>query len=502
MCADNTYNEVGEATKVEYLKTTNCSEHSAPVWFSETRNPSVRGETLSRSNTLASESYAYDSVGRLTEAKETPAAEGCSVRLYAYDEESNRTSQATRVPGGGGACATEGGTVLSHTYDSGNRLTDSGVAYDSFGNLTKVPAADAEGHELSSSFYVSGAVASQTQNGVTNNYYLDPEGRIRETVNGANATISHYDGSGQTVVWTSETGGKSTRNIPGIDGSLAAVQTNGGTPVLQLHDLQGDIAATAALSPSETKVLSTYNSTEFGVPNKEKAPPKFAWLGAGGVASSLSSGVITYGATSYVPQIGRALQSEVVEAPGIAPGGTGAGAAYVSQEEPWVFQGAAAEAAEAPGLEAAREEAALRAALAAGDPPTYETFHRLAARKVGKELDSIGTIGEFLNLFLDLPKEAISFLEKSLIDEFEHIQEALDWFHESGKKLMKCGYNKSVFLRICKLEYDEFKFSAFGVTLEFPNPWGMRPIVQECYDLGDNNMDCVHTVEIPRPPEG
>ncbi len=365
MCADTAYNSTGEATGIEYLKTNICSEHSAPVWFSETRVPSVRGETFSRSSTLASEIYSYDSVGRLTETHETPTGEGCTTRLYAYDEESNRLSQTTRTPGTEGKCASEGGTTLGHTYDTGNRLTDAGVAYDSFGDLTKVPAADAEGHELSSTFYVDGAVASQTQNGATNNYYLDPEGRIRETVSGATPAISHYDGAGETVAWTSEGPEKTTRNIPGIDGALAAVQTNGGTPVLQLHDLQGNVAATAALSPSETKLLSTYNSTEFGVPNKEKAPPKYAWLGAGDVASAFSSGVITYGATSYVPQIGRALQSEPIEAPGIAPGGTGAGAAYMHQEEPWMFQGAAAAASEAPGLEAAREQAAMEAAMAA-----------------------------------------------------------------------------------------------------------------------------------------
>jgi YD repeat-containing protein len=499
MCADNTYNEVGEATKVEYIKTTNCSEHSAPVWFSETRNPSVRGETLSRSNTLASESYAYDSVGRLTEAKETPAAEGCSVRLYGYDEESNRTSQTTRAPGGGGACATEGGTVLNHTYDAGNRLTDSGVAYDSFGNLTKVPAADAEGHELSSSFYVSGAVVSQTQNGVTNNYYLDPKGRIRETVNGASATISHYDGAGGTVVWTSETGGKSTRNIPGIDGSLAAVQTNGETPVLQLHDLQGDIAATAALSPSETKVLSTYNSTEFGVPNKEKAPPKFAWLGAGGIASSLSSGVITYGATSYVPQIGRALQSEVVEAPGIAPGGTGAGAAYVSQEEPWVFQGAAAAAAEAPGLEAAREREAAEAAASVVDPWVTHLMNRKKAIELGETYWEAESIAVVLSMF-DLPADFVDLLGKIAGEFVSQVDDAFRWLHDAGEKLVGCGKNKwTDNLNICRFSYDqdELKLEVLGIgqTFKWPN-FSVEPRVEECKYGLNATLFCFHTVGI------
>ncbi len=371
MCADMTYNSVGQATQIEYLKTATCSQHSAPVWYTETLSPAVRGETLSRSSTLATEKYTRDTVGRLLEAQETPVGEGCSVRLYSYNEESSRTSQTTRTPGTGGKCATEGGVTLEHTYDEGNHLSDSGVSYDSFGNLTKVSAADAEGHELSSSFYVDGAVASQTQNGTTYNYYLDPEGRIRETASGTNITTTHYDGPGGAIGWTSETGGKSTRNIPGIDGSLAATQTNGAEAVLQLHDLQGDVVATASLSTSATKVLSAYNSTEFGVPNAEKTPPKFAWLGAANVASSLPSGVVTYGLTSYVPQLGRALQSEMVEPPA-ASGGSGAGAAYVSQLEPWVFQGAASAAAEAPGREAAREQAAAEAAAAAAEEGAEE----------------------------------------------------------------------------------------------------------------------------------
>jgi streptogramin lyase len=370
MCANTSYNDVKEATRIEYIKTSNCSESGAPVWYSETRTPSVRGETFDRSSTLAGESYFYDTIGRLTEAREVPAGGGCSVRLYAYDEESVRTSQTTRTPGVGGVCATEGGTTLTHTYDNANRLKDSGVTYDVFGNVTKLPAADAEGHELTSTFYVDNAVATQSQNGVTNSYYLDPAGRVRETVTGSTTAITHYDGAGDTVAWTSEGAGKGTRNIPGLDGGLAATQTNGEAPVLQLPDLQGDVIATASLSTEASKLLSTYNSTEFGVPNGS-TPPKYAWLGASEVASAFSTGVITYGSTSYVPQIGRPLQSERVAPPGL-PEGSGGGAPYVIQLEPWVMQGAAASAAEAPGLEAAREQAAAEEAEEASEEETEE----------------------------------------------------------------------------------------------------------------------------------
>jgi streptogramin lyase len=493
MCANYTYNSVGESTSVQYLKTSNCSESEPGIWYSNTRVPSVRGELLSQSSTLASENYAYDAAGRLSEAQETPAGEGCMVRTYAYDEEANRASSSSRTPGVGGACQTEGGTVEAHNYDEANRLADGGMAYDALGNVTKLPAADAEGHELTSTFYVDNAVASQTQSGVTNEYKLDPEGRTRETTTGSSKTISHYDGMGGAVAW-SESPEQWTRNVPGIDGALMATQTNGETPVLQLHDLQGNVAATIGDKAGETKLLSSYNSTEFGVPNAGKAPPKFAWLGAVGVESSLPSGVITSGSTSYVPQTGRALQSEAVEPPGL-PGGSGGGAAYTAQEEPWNMQGAAAAGAEAPGLEAARERAAMEASLLASDPVTYVTMHRMPARKMGKELDDIGTIGEALNIFLDVPETIVDFIVNTLIGHFENIDRALNWFHNSGQKLMKCGHNPSVFLRICKFEYDEFKWSVLGFTVEFPNPWGMWPVVEECYDFGAN-VDCVHKVHV------
>jgi streptogramin lyase len=501
MCANYTRNSVGEATHIEYIKTMSCSEHEAPVWYSETRNPSVRGETFSRTSTLASETYAYDTVGRLTEAHETPAGEGCSTRLYGYDEESNRTSQTTRAPGGEGKCATEGGTVQNHTYDEGNRLTDTGISYDVFGNVTKLPASDAEGHELSSTFYVDNAIATQSQNGVSDNYYLDPEGRVRETVSGANAIVTHYDIPGEAVAWTSESGGKSTRNIPGIDGSMSATQTNGATPVLQLHDLQGDVVATAALSTTETKVLSTYNSTEFGVPNAGKAPPKFAWLGAADVASAFSSGVITYGATSYVPQTGRVLQSEAVEPPG-APVGSGAGEAYTSQEEPWVFQGAAAEGTEAPGLEAAREQAALEAAIAAAvDPKEFVYMNKTKAREKAGELFGTSILGQLASI-LDIP----AGLVEAALDLGTGIamESVYGWFEEAADKLWKCGNNKWIVkgkgVNICRLQYDviEAKNVPLVGTVKFVN-FLSEPYVWECFKVGDD--PCFHEVFIPKPEE-
>jgi hypothetical protein len=112
--------------------------------------------------------------------------------------------------------------------------------------------------------------------------------------------VSHYDGDSGALAWTSEDAGETqkwTRNIPGIDGSLCATQkgegSTGGAVVVLLHDLSGNVVGEAALSETETKLLKSYNSTEFGVPSGKEAPPKYAWLGAAGVAGELSSGVVT-----------------------------------------------------------------------------------------------------------------------------------------------------------------------------------------------------------------
>jgi YD repeat-containing protein len=171
-----------------------------------------------------------------------------------------------------------GETTEKHTYDEADRLSDTGVEYEAFGNQTKIPAADAGEHEITASFYVDNQIAVQTQNGETTYYTYDPAGRTEKTVSEGTTkatVVNHYPGPGEAISWACEEaakeceegkGTKWTRNIPGIDGSLAATQHDSEAAVLQLHDLEGNIVATAALGETETKLLTTYNPTEFGVP--------------------------------------------------------------------------------------------------------------------------------------------------------------------------------------------------------------------------------------------
>jgi RHS repeat-associated protein len=369
MNAEYTYNQTGTPTGLEYIKTTHCTEKC--TWFSDAVVPSIHGQWLEQTSTLSHQAYTYDADGRLTQVQNTPAGKGCTTHVYAYDEDTNRLSLATHEPGSLGECTSTGGTEEKHSYDEADRLTGTGVKYSEFGNITSLPAADAGGTELTSAFYTDNQLASETQNGETIGYNVDPDGRTRETVSTGKTTadvIDHYAGGGSAPAWTVETpSGNWTRDIQGI-GGLAAIQVNGATPVLQLADLHGDIIATAALSETETKLLSTTDASEFGVPTTS-TPAKYSWLGAEQQPTELASGEIDMGARSYIPQLGRFLQPDPI------PGGSANAYTYtfgdpVNSSDPsgesslpsWFLEFAATNAQQVAEAAAAREAAIKRAA--------------------------------------------------------------------------------------------------------------------------------------------
>lgn len=308
------YDSTGDETALSYVQT-HCE--SKCTLYSQTRMHSIHNQALSETSTLSSENYSYDEAGRLTRAQETPAGEGCTTRVYGYDQETNIVSLTTRAPGAGGACSSEGGTVANHSFDSANRLLDSGTAYDAFGDITSLPSADAGGSALTSGFYADETLASQTQGEKTLTYGLDPLGRshlVTSTGTGGTTTVSHYSDDTRSPSWTEDSSGHWTRNIPNIIG-LAAIQSSGGAPVLQIEDLNGDVVGTASLSEGASSFLTTSAATEYGVP-RGSSPPKYGWLGGMRIATELPSGVIAMGARSYVPQIGRYLQPDPI------PGGS------------------------------------------------------------------------------------------------------------------------------------------------------------------------------------
>jgi RHS repeat-associated protein len=375
MTAYHTFDSTGAAISLEYKKLTDCTEEKEKCkWFTDTVVPSIHGQWLSQTSTFSKQAYKYNAAGALTEAQSTPTGKDCTARLYALDEDTNRTSMTTRESTSE-KCATEGGTIESHTFDSADRLTDPGIAYSKFGDITTLPWSDAGGksssENLTSTFYVDNQLDTQTQNGQTFGYNLDPAGRTMETVETGTKTAdiaSNYEGPGSEPSWTSNTTGETSRNIHGISGQLVAIQNNSETPVLELANLHGDLIATASYSETATELASKADTSEFGVPTLS-LPPKYSWLGAIELANEeLPSGAIDMGARSYVPEIGRFLQPDPI------PGGSANAYSYtfgdpVNSSDPsgeftasWLDAYLEEWAAGAAGGQTEREEAERRAA--------------------------------------------------------------------------------------------------------------------------------------------
>jgi tripartite motif-containing protein 71 len=366
MTATYTLNAAGEQVGLVYKKETHCTEKCE--WFTDSVVPSIHGQWLSQTSSLGKDAYTYDPAGRLVESQATPTGSGCVTRRYAYDEETNRTSLSTYQPNIKGECAIEAGTSEKHTYDPADRLTDPGTSYDAFGNTTSLAAADAGGSELKNGFYVDNQLATQTQAGETIGYNLDPAGRTREIVSTGKIVateVQHYTGPGNTPAWTGETSGNWRRNISTMTG-LTAIQHDSEAPILQLTNLHGDIIATATTSETATGLASTIKeASDYGVPASE-TPPRYSWLGAHEIPTELPSGVTGMGVRSYVPQLGRFLQTDP------RPGGSANAYAYVfgdpintndlTGEYTWGFSASLTESLDEHGHELAQAyEAELRA---------------------------------------------------------------------------------------------------------------------------------------------
>jgi RHS repeat-associated protein len=312
LVSKTSYDSTGAPTHRAYLKTSGCLAECTWLYFN--RDYSVFGQVVSQSSTLSSQIYSYDKVGRLTQVRDAPRGGPCTTRTYSYDADSNRTALVTRSAGAGGACdTTSAGTTQNYSYDAADRLLGTGLTYDNYGRITALPAAFAGGKALTSSYFSNDMVATQTQNGVTNTFGLDSALRQRQRTQGGGlqgTEVWHFGGGSDSPAWT-QFGSKWSRNIAGIGGELAAVQDSASGTLLQLTNLHGDVVATASLSTTATKPLSTFEFDEFGVP-KQATTPQFGWVGGKTRRTEFSSGVIQMGARSYVPTLGRFLSPDPV----------------------------------------------------------------------------------------------------------------------------------------------------------------------------------------------
>lgn len=307
---ETSYDETGSPNGLTYTKASNCG--ASCTWLSFAVERSINGQILLEDGTLGKDEYAYDKLGRLIGAKETPTGGSCTTRNYKYDKDSNRTEMTT-IPGVVGMCSSSGGATQQYSYDSADRLLSEGLSYDGFGRITSLPGALAGGKALSTEYFSNDMVATQSQNGVTNSFELDAMLRQRQRLQAGGlegVEVFHYAGPGDSPSWT-QRGSAWTRSIAGVGGELAAIQESGEEVELQLTNLHGDVTAKAALSPTATELKATLRFDEFGNPTGGSAG-RFGWLGGKQRRTELPSGVIQMGVRSYVPAIGRFLTPDPI----------------------------------------------------------------------------------------------------------------------------------------------------------------------------------------------
>jgi RHS repeat-associated protein len=325
LIATITTDESGERTKLRYVKAGNCG--TTCEWLLSQAAVNIHGQqtwqtTTSQAGPMSTDDSAYDAAGRLKDVNDrTGASAACTVRSYGYDANGNRTRLGTFAPATDGACqtATSSSTQTS-TYDEADRITDTGFDYDAFGRTLTVPAASAGGAQLTSTYYATDLVKSLSQDGTTRAYTLDPASRVstRATTTGSSTTTEtyHYSDTGDngldSPAWIAENAAATayTRMVAGPDGDLAAIRDGAGTRV-QLTNLHDDVVAEASTNASSTKLTVLGDTTAFGV-RRQPSDRRLAWLGGRQRSTELRSGVMSMGVRTYVPGLGRFLQTDPV----------------------------------------------------------------------------------------------------------------------------------------------------------------------------------------------
>jgi RHS repeat-associated protein len=324
LTANYGYDETDIPTSLSFAGeswTSPLTEGTVPDAHGDVTNQGIADTGLALAS---SQAFSYDKDGRLSSAQDTEGGQ-CTTRTYAYDVDSNRTSLATAPPGVGGICQITNPTNQNYTYDTADRVINSGYAYDTLGDITATPSTDAGSNgALSATYYANSMLASQTQNGATITWQLDPtEQRFASfTQNGVTYT-NHYSDGTSKVTWVSGSDGSWARYTTDFNGMLAAQATASGV-TLELPDLHGDVLATASASPSSTGPASTEVYNEFGVP-ETGATGTYQWLGGAEISAAALGGQLLMGARAYNPNTGRFSQTDPV------PGGSANAYDYSAQ---------------------------------------------------------------------------------------------------------------------------------------------------------------------------
>ncbi|MFI8513264.1 DNRLRE domain-containing protein [Streptomyces sp. NPDC085460] len=272
-------------------------------------NGRMAGHSLT-DGTGVSTVLGYDGAGRLTSAADTSAA-GCAVRSYGFDANSNRTSKSTTLDDCDPATADAVVTPESYAYDSADRLTGVGRTYDAFGRATTHGAATLE-------YFTGDLLRSETVGTQRRVWDLDAASRPAVATtwsqgqDGTWSTVGtvtqHFGDDSSSPDWAVTSDGKVNRFVNDLTGGLGAITGPGGSVVLQLTNLHGDVSVQLDLTTPAESSVQRYD--EYGLPVDDTLAARYGWLGSAQVSSETLSGLVLTGARAYDPATGRFLQAD------------------------------------------------------------------------------------------------------------------------------------------------------------------------------------------------
>ncbi|MER6723702.1 RHS repeat-associated core domain-containing protein [Streptomyces halstedii] len=282
------------------------------IVYSDTVTESIHSQVTNHAG-WSDQTYRYDNVGRLTTVQDTSETV-CTSRAYAFDTRTNRKALTTTTAAPGLDCATAGGTTTNHTYDSADRIVDTGYTYDAFGRTTALPGSTI-------GYYANDLAYQQTSGGKRQTWQLDAGLRFRswkvETGSGTTWTqtqskLNHYDSDGDNPRWITEdtATGALTRNVDSASGDLAATTSKTGDTILQLTTIHGDVALQLPLDTSKAPVA--LDSDEYGNPRTGQAATRYNWLGAKQRSTETLTGLTLMGVRLYNPVSGRFLSADPI----------------------------------------------------------------------------------------------------------------------------------------------------------------------------------------------
>jgi RHS repeat-associated protein len=313
------YDESGTQRSIVWNQTMGCSAECERVRSVVERD--AHGRVVAHASRRSDHSFAYDGIGRLTEATEQRGSE-CTRRSYTYDRDSNRTGRLQRSATAGAACGTGTSSSRVYTVDDADRIVDSGFGYDELGRTTAIPSTYTDGAGAASNSYASDDLVSRVRIGDrTQDVLRDPLRRIRNTTAAAGDLLSttrvlHYGGDADEPTAIAD-GTSWERYVAGPDGDLVALSTARGA-TFQLTNVHGDVVAMVPdVRPATVDREVEYD--EFGAVSWASSTASTADMAAGwlGSAHKLSAfgvgGPVYMGARLYLPSLGRFLQVDPVE---------------------------------------------------------------------------------------------------------------------------------------------------------------------------------------------